>query len=77
MINRLAHDPQLHLYSFTESVGISRNIDYLKPTLLARGAFDLRAVRPPQDVAMVGAVLPLHRLASEWAKTGTPRLTPT
>jgi TRAP-type uncharacterized transport system substrate-binding protein len=118
MINRLAHDDRLRLVDFHENVGISRNIDYLKPAVLARGAFDLRAVLPPQDVALVGAtvnvivrqdihpavlyallnamkdvhkgqtlvsgageyptlvgtVLPLHPLANEWAKSGTPWL---
>ncbi len=118
MVNRLAHDARLHLVAFSENVGISRNIDYLKPAVLARGAYDLRAVLPAQDVALVGATvnvivrqdihpavlyallnamkevhkgqtlvsgagdyptqtgtaLPLHPLASEWAKTGTPWL---
>jgi hypothetical protein len=118
MIDRLAHDDRLQLYSYTDNVGISRHIDYLKPALLARGAFDLRRVQPPQDVALVGAtvnvivrqdihpavlyallnamkdvhkgqtlvsdpgdypslvgtVLPLHPLAYEWAKAGTPWL---
>lgn len=55
LIRRLAADPGLVLYPFSESVGISRNIDYLQPATVARGAFDLRAVQPPRDVALVGA----------------------
>lgn len=57
MIGRLAADPALTLFSFTESVGISRRIDYLKPALLARGALDLRSNRPPQDVQLIGATV--------------------
>lgn len=118
MIGRLAADTNLSLFSFSESVGISRQLDYLKPTVLARGAFDLRSLRPESDVSLigatvnvvvredihpavlytllhamseahrgqslvtdhgaypslVGAALPVHPLAAEWAQTGTPWL---
>jgi len=118
LVSELAHDPNLQLYSYDDSLGIARNIDYLKPAVLARGAFDLRAGLPPRDVALVGAnvnvvvredihpaalyallqamseihkgqtlvsdpgeyprqsgaTLPLHPLAQEWAKSGTPWL---
>jgi TRAP-type uncharacterized transport system substrate-binding protein len=118
MITTLATDDGLGLFSFSENVAITRHVDYLKPTTLARGAFDLRKVRPAQDVQLVGAAvnvvvrgdihpavlyallgamqnvhkgqslvsnhgdypslvgtgLPVHPLASEWAKSGTPWL---
>ncbi len=118
VIRGLVQDPGLRLFSFTENVALTRKISYLKPALLPRGAYDLRAPLPPQDVALVGATvnvvvrekthpaliytlldtlkevhggvslvsghgeypslvataLPVHPLASEWAKTGTPWL---
>ena len=55
LVRRLATDPGLELHSYDDGVGISRNIDYLKPALLARGAFDLRGELPPRDVSLVGA----------------------
>ena len=57
MIARLAGDENLRLFSFIESVGISRQLDYLKPAVLARGAFDLRRLRPHRDVGLVGATV--------------------
>jgi TRAP-type uncharacterized transport system substrate-binding protein len=118
LVRRLAADPKLALFSFDDRMGIARNIDYLKPATLARGAFDLQSMLPPHDVAMVGAnvnvivrddvhpavlyallhamaevhkgqtlvsdpgeyprqagsALPVHALAQEWAKSGTPWL---
>lgn len=118
LVRRLAEDPGLVMVSITDNVGIARNIDYLKPATLVRGAFDLRRPLPPRDVALVGAttnvvvrddvhpavlyallqamndvhkgqtlvsdpgdyprqagaVLPVHPLALEWAKNGTPWL---
>ncbi len=55
LVRRLAVDPTLELHSYEDSVGIGRNLDYLKPVTLARGAFDLRSELPPHDVALVGA----------------------
>ncbi|WAC72614.1 hypothetical protein OU995_24265 [Roseateles sp. SL47] len=118
LVRRLAANPDLRLYSFVDNVSIGRNLDYLKPATLVKGAFDLRAPQPPQDVALVGAivnvvvredihpavlyallqameevhkgqtlvsdpgefprrtgtVLPVHPLALEWVKSGTPWL---
>ncbi len=118
VIRDLVKDPGLRLFSFSENVALTRKLSYLKPALLPRGAYDLRAPLPPQDVALVGATvnvvvrekmhpalvytlldtlkevhggvslvsghgdfpslvataLPVHPLASEWAKTGTPWL---
>jgi hypothetical protein len=118
LIRRLVADPALRLLSINDSVGISRNVDYLKAATLARGAYDLRTPLPARDIALVGAtvdvvvredihpsvlyvllqamhevhkgqtlvsnpgdypsqkgvVLPLHPLAAEWAKRGTPWL---
>ncbi len=55
LVQRLATDPAYSLYGFHENVALSRQITYLKPTLLARGGYDLRRVLPPADVPMVGA----------------------
>ncbi|SEL87747.1 TRAP-type uncharacterized transport system, substrate-binding protein [Roseateles sp. YR242] len=118
VVRRLTEDPHLVMYSLADSVGIARNIDYLKPATLVRGAFDLRAPLPAHDVSLVGAtvnvvvredihpavlyallqamdevhkgqtlvsdpgeyprqtgaVLPVHPLALEWGKSGTPWL---
>ncbi len=57
LVRQLALDPGLVLYSFDDSVGIARHIDYLKPATLARGAFDLKAVLPPRDVSLIGATV--------------------
>lgn len=57
LIQRLAADPQLALLPFDESLALGRRIDFLRPALLARGAFDLRTMRPPQDVPLVGATV--------------------
>lgn len=118
LVRRLAANPHLVLYSIADSVGIARNIDYLKPATLARGALGLKQPIPPRDVALVGATvnvvvredihpavlyalleamndahkgqtlvsdpgeyprqagaaLPVHPLALDWAKSGTPWL---
>lgn len=118
LIRRLVADPALRLLSLNDSVGISRNVDYLKAATLARGAYDLRTPRPAREIALVGATvdvvvredihpavlyvllqamhevhkgqtlvsnpgdypsqkgvaLPLHPLAAEWARRGTPWL---
>jgi TRAP-type uncharacterized transport system substrate-binding protein len=57
LMRQLASDPGLTMYSINDSAGIARNIDYLKPATLVRGAFDLKAPLPPQDVALVGATV--------------------
>ncbi|HEX5683412.1 MAG TPA: TAXI family TRAP transporter solute-binding subunit [Ideonella sp.] len=118
LVRRLAANPSLVLYSMSDSVGISRNIDYLKPATLARGALDLKLPLPSHDTALIGATvnvvvredihpavlyellqamsnvhkghtlvsdpgeyprqigaaLPVHPRALEWAKSGTPWL---
>jgi hypothetical protein len=55
LVRRLAADPGLVMVSIGDNVGIARNIDYLKPATLVRGAFDLKAPLPPRDVALIGA----------------------
>lgn len=118
LVRRLASDPGLVPYSLSDGAGISRQIDYLKPATLVRGALDLRRPLPAVDVALVGAavnvvtradihpavmyallqamnrvhkvqtlvseagdyprqtgtVLPMHPLAQEWSRNGTPWL---
>jgi TRAP-type uncharacterized transport system substrate-binding protein len=55
LVRRLANDPALFAYSFNDNLGIARNIDYLRPTTLARGALDLTGPIPRQALALVGA----------------------
>lgn len=55
LVRRLATDPALVAYSFDDSLGIARNIDYLRPATLARGALDLTGPLPRRDLALVGA----------------------
>ncbi len=55
LVRRLAADARLVAYSFDDNVGIARNIDFMKPATLARGAFDLAGPVPPRDLALVGA----------------------
>ncbi|WP_377153850.1 TAXI family TRAP transporter solute-binding subunit [Roseateles sp. UC29_93] len=118
LVRKLAVDPGLQMFSLSDSRGIARNLDYLKPATLVRGAFDLQGPLPPRDVSLVGATvnvvvredlhpavlyallqamnevhkgqtlvsdpgdyprqtgaaLPVHPLALEWAKSGTPWL---
>lgn len=57
LVHRLAADPALSMYSVADAYGIARNIDYLKPARLVRGAFDLKAPLPTHDVALVGATV--------------------
>jgi hypothetical protein len=57
LIRRLVADPTLRLLSFNDSVGISRNVDYLRATTLARGAYDLHTPLPATDIALVGAAV--------------------
>lgn len=45
----------MRLVSMDNQQGIARHLAYLKPVLLVRGAFSLRPLLPPQDVALVGA----------------------
>lgn len=118
LVARLAAHPDLRMVSFADHLSIARNLDYLKPATLIRGALDLRAPLPPSDVALVAATvnvvvrkdihpavlyallqameeihkgqtlvsdagdfprrsgtdLPVHTLAVEWSKSGTPWL---
>ncbi|UXH76295.1 hypothetical protein [Roseateles amylovorans] len=118
LVRGLAEDPGLIMYSINDSLGIARNIDYLKPATLVRGSFDLKAPLPARDILLIGATenvvvrddihpavlyallqamndvhkgqtlvsdagvyprqagaaLPVHPLAVEWAKSGTPWL---
>jgi hypothetical protein len=55
LVQRLATDPAFTLYAFQEQLALSRRIPYLKPTLLARGSYDLQRLLPPADVPLVGA----------------------
>ncbi len=118
LVARLAAHPDLRMVSFADHLSIARNLDYLKPATLIRGALDLRAPVPPTDVSLVAATvnvvvrrdihpavlyallqameeihkgqtlvsdagdfprrsgtdLPVHTLALEWTKSGTPWL---
>lgn len=55
LIAELIADEGLTLFSFDASVGISRQIGYLQPAKLARGAFSLAHDLPPRDVQLVAA----------------------
>lgn len=55
LIAELMADDGLVLFSFDASLGISRQIDYLQPARLARGAFSLARDLPPRDVQLVAA----------------------
>lgn len=55
VIARLVADEGLALFSFDANVGISRQIDYLQPAQLARGAFSLERDLPPRDTRLVAA----------------------
>jgi len=55
LIGEMARDESLVLFSFEQSLGLSRRIDYLQPATLARGAFDLARDRPPHDTQLIAA----------------------
>ncbi|MET0207860.1 MAG: TAXI family TRAP transporter solute-binding subunit [Burkholderiaceae bacterium] len=57
LVHRLAADPALMMASIDDSKGIARNLDYLKPATLVRGAFDLKTPSPPRDVALVASTV--------------------
>lgn len=56
-VQELVNDSGLDLYPVGDSTGIARHLDYLKPSVLVRGAFDLKAPLPPRDVALVSATV--------------------
>lgn len=118
LVARLAAHPDLRMVAFPDHLSIARNLDYLKPATLIKGALDLRTPLPARDVPLVAATvnvvvrqdihpavlyallqameevhkgqtlvsdagdfprrsgtdLPVHTLAVEWSKSGTPWL---
>lgn len=57
LIAQLAADPSLSLVSIDQHQGVAKQIEYLQPTLLPRGAFDLARDLPPRDVRLLAATV--------------------
>jgi len=57
IIRSLLSEDHLFLLSLSESVGISRQLDYLKTSVLHLGSYDLIKGVPDADVAVVGGLV--------------------
>lgn len=55
IIDELARDESLTLFSFEHNVALSRRIGYLQAATMPRGAFDPARDRPARDVRLVAA----------------------
>ena len=57
IVKDLAESKNLALLSLTGAQGISRQLDYLKPATLHRGAYDLLGELPATDISMLGGTV--------------------
>ena len=57
IVKNLAESKNLSMLSLTQVQGISRQLNYLKPSLLPFGAYDLQRDLPATDISMLGATV--------------------
>ncbi|MDR2001181.1 MAG: ABC transporter substrate-binding protein [Zoogloeaceae bacterium] len=58
-LRTLMRDPNIHFYSFRQVDAYARKLDYLDPLILPKGAIDLGANLPAQDINLLGPMIEL------------------
>ena len=58
-IRALLHNPDVHLFNFTQAEGYTRRIEYLNMLEIPRGALDFGKDIPPADLNLVGPTVEL------------------
>jgi hypothetical protein len=59
VMRKLLHDPDIHLFNFSQADGYARRIHYLNKLVLPRGAIDFGKDAPAQDTNLIGPTVEL------------------
>ncbi len=59
VMSQLAHDPAIHLFSFSQADAYTRKISYLNKLEIPMGAIDFGRNIPPNDVHLIGPTVEL------------------